>query len=116
MELIYGVRITFGCIGFSDADVTWLPLHPNYKEVNVEAEAQLPSHLNVYKALVQARSDVSIMYGTLNMKVLGKSVFAFTRYVTELSLLMEEYGKLKYISNNAKQVYNVIIIILKSFP
>jgi hypothetical protein len=39
-----------------------------------------PSHLNIYKALVRARNDVSVMYGDLKMRVLSDSVFAFTRY------------------------------------
>ncbi|XP_069688710.1 maltase 2-like isoform X2 [Periplaneta americana] len=65
--------------GFSDADKTWLPLHPDFQTVNVETQSQGTSHLNVYKALVRARGDVSVMYGALNMRVLNDAVFAFSR-------------------------------------
>ena len=44
--------------GFSKADKTWLPVNPNYLEVNVEAQqSALESHLNVYKFLTQLRKE-----------------------------------------------------------
>ncbi len=42
--------------GFSDGDTTWLPVNPNYVDINVETESQDPSsHKNIYKQLIQAR-------------------------------------------------------------
>ena len=39
--------------GFSNSDKTWLPINPNYVNVNVESEKLDPnSHLNIYKNLI----------------------------------------------------------------
>jgi hypothetical protein len=56
------------------ADEKLFPLHPDFQT------PRKPSHLNIYKALVRARTDLSVMYGDLEMRVLSDSVFAFTRY------------------------------------
>ncbi|PSN33695.1 Maltase 1 [Blattella germanica] len=84
--------------GFSDADSIWLPLHPNYTTVNVETQrSQLLSHLNVYKSLVRARSDHSVMYGSLVTKVFNDSVFAFTRGTTAIEIQAREGIVLTYM-------------------
>jgi alpha-glucosidase len=44
--------------GFSTADVTWLPVPPNYKTVNVKVETPDPdSLLNWYKKLIEMRAQ-----------------------------------------------------------
>ena len=51
--------------GFSNSDTTWLPVNPNYLEVNVEAQKSAPeSHLKVYQALANLRqTEVRIQSG-----------------------------------------------------
>ena len=55
--------------GFSTADVTWLPVAPNYKTVNVKAEEPIPaSLLNWYKKLIELRAtNPAVRAGLLTM-------------------------------------------------
>lgn len=67
--------------GFSTANKTWLPIHPNYKQVNVKAEqAAARSHLKVYKDLVQLRkTSKTLQRGELKYKALNDNVLAVQR-------------------------------------
>jgi alpha-glucosidase len=48
--------------GFSTSNSTWLPVADNYKTVNVKKEkADLNSHLNVFKRLVQMRKVKAVL-------------------------------------------------------
>jgi alpha-glucosidase len=55
--------------GFSTADVTWLPVAPNYKTVNVKSEEPEPaSLLNWYKELIKMRANNPALHdGALTM-------------------------------------------------
>ena len=55
--------------GFSTADVTWLPVAPNYKTVNVKVETPEPdSLLNWYKKLIEMRAtNPALRDGPLTM-------------------------------------------------
>ncbi|XP_066997088.2 probable maltase [Anabrus simplex] len=65
--------------GFSE-ESPWTSLSSNYEEANVELESKASdSHLSVYKSLVKARSNPSIMYGEFESAVYNGSVYAFTR-------------------------------------
>lgn len=69
--------------GFSTASKTWLPVHPNYKAVNVEHELQEPnSHLNVYRQLVALRKLPAFQRGAMVVAVVDTHVFSFVRHVT----------------------------------
>ena len=64
---------------YLDADLTWLPMNPNYVTVNVEAQKQSEeSHLKLYKNLVQLRKMDSIRYGVTETLV-QEPIFAFSR-------------------------------------
>jgi alpha-glucosidase len=66
--------------GFSTSEDTWLPVNPNYKELNLAAQKLAnQSHYHVYKQLVAARSHPTIQKGDLHTSVIGGSVFTFLR-------------------------------------
>lgn len=58
----------------------WLPIHPNYHEVNVELQQNTPrSTLNFYKQLLQLRKQDTFAYGSYKSSVLNENVFAYVR-------------------------------------
>lgn len=62
-----------------DGPTTWLPMHPDYEEVNVEAQlAAEESHIKVYKRLTQLRADERIRTGGVQT-LAAEPVFAFSR-------------------------------------
>ncbi|GFG28461.1 hypothetical protein Cfor_11357 [Coptotermes formosanus] len=66
--------------GFSTSEDTWLPVNPNYKELNLAAQKLAnQSHYHVYKQLVAARSHITIQTGSLRTRVIGDNVFSFLR-------------------------------------
>ncbi|XP_067013714.2 maltase A1 [Anabrus simplex] len=66
--------------GFSTNPQTWLPVNPNYKTLNLEAQLLEPwSHYQVYKHLVATRSADTIQKGGLFVKALSDAVLAFVR-------------------------------------
>ena len=88
--------------GFSDAPKTWLPINPNYVEINVESEAENPgSHLNFYKTAVLSRySDQAFDGGQVKIETQG-NILAFSRtfdselypvYVTLINFNRESAG------------------------
>lgn len=70
--------------GFSTANKTWLPIAPNYKDVNMESEKQQPeSHLNIFKELQQKiRSEPAIRYGQTQVVPVNQNVLAVQRLST----------------------------------
>ncbi|XP_017066235.1 maltase A3 [Drosophila eugracilis] len=69
--------------GFSNASKTWLPIAPDYKQVNVELEQQKPlSHLNVFKQTWQLRKQSkTLQRGETEVKALSDAVLAVKRYL-----------------------------------
>ncbi|XP_017032749.1 maltase 2 isoform X3 [Drosophila kikkawai] len=66
--------------GFSTAPKTWLPVHPNYPELNLEAQkAANKSHYSVYKDLIELRHSAIMRLGRFNIEPISRSVFAFKR-------------------------------------
>jgi len=68
--------------GFSTNPNTWLPVAPDYKEVNVEVESKEPdSMLNWYKKLIALRrTDPAIHDGVMKMLETGnQQIVAWTR-------------------------------------
>ncbi|ELU08812.1 hypothetical protein CAPTEDRAFT_178960 [Capitella teleta] len=67
--------------GFSNAPKTWLPVHSNYKENNVEVQQRDPqSHLNFYRRLAKLRRDIAFIRGDLDYAIVNHEVFSFIRF------------------------------------
>lgn len=71
--------------GFMPADAVtkpWLPIHPNYKDVNVALHKTFNrSTLKFYKRLVELRQTDTFVHGTFESWVLNENVFAYVRYL-----------------------------------
>ncbi|XP_058984695.1 maltase 2 isoform X2 [Musca domestica] len=66
--------------GFSNADKTWLPVHPNYEELNLEIQKSLEkSHYSVYKDLIELRKMPVMEQGRTALEVISRNVFTVTR-------------------------------------
>ncbi|ODM87950.1 Maltase 1 [Orchesella cincta] len=68
--------------GFSTGDSTWLPINPNYKELNVQAQNETSgdSHLKVYKQILSLRKTDTWKYGSLEAYALENGQgFGFAR-------------------------------------
>lgn len=58
----------------------WLPIHPNYADINVEVQKNATrSTLKYYKQLVQLRKNSAFKYGSYESKVLNSRVFGYIR-------------------------------------
>lgn len=67
--------------GFSNADKTWLPVHPNYEELNLEVQKSMEkSHYSIYKDLIELRKTPVMMQGRTTVEVITRNVFAIIRY------------------------------------
>lgn len=59
----------------------WLPVSPNYKNINLDSERLLTrSHLKVFKKLIAARKDASLAQGSYEPIVIGEDVLVYKRY------------------------------------
>jgi len=69
--------------GFSTNSTTWLPINPNYVTVNAKAEnATSPSHLSLYKQLVELRKQKTLQLGATRYGNVGDNVVAIRRYLS----------------------------------
>lgn len=66
---------------FTSGDETWLPINPNYPEINVEVEEKDPdSILSFYRQLIQFRKEEpALLYGTFEPIKTKGSIMAFYR-------------------------------------
>ena len=69
--------------GFSTAKKTWLPVAPDYWDVNMEWEREQPSsHLNIYKNFQTfIRPQPAIKYGQTDVRALNQNVLGVKRHV-----------------------------------
>jgi glycosidase len=68
--------------GFSTAEKTWLPVHENYKQINVEAEsADEDSLLNTIRRLLKIRNEEpALQEGSLELlENLPRNILGYTR-------------------------------------
>lgn len=66
--------------GFNSGTPTWIPIHPNYVENNLELQKRLPnSHYKYYKDLLQLRKGRAFVDGDFSSKVLSENVLGYSR-------------------------------------
>lgn len=66
--------------GFSTTNKTWLPLSPDYKDVNAAKEDVADkSHLKIYEKLMKLRQTDTMKYGTLYTESVNQNIFAVVR-------------------------------------
>lgn len=80
--------------GFSTSNKTWLPVSPNYTDVNVEVQlSATSSYLKIYKELLILRQTNTFKYGTATVLALSDNVLGILRsldgnttYITVVNL------------------------------
>jgi alpha-glucosidase len=66
--------------GFSTADKTWLPVNPNYVDINAKKEKEAEkSHFKFYQKLMELRQHSTFQDGSIRVQALNRNVFAYTR-------------------------------------
>ena len=66
--------------GFSTSAKTWLPVHPNYKTLNLKAQKELYySHYQIFKSVMSVKRRPVIAHGSLNVTVYDQRVLSITR-------------------------------------
>ncbi|XP_049537638.1 uncharacterized protein LOC125952287 [Anopheles darlingi] len=68
--------------GFTSATArdTWLPVHPNYRQLNLAAQKAAPeSMFKLYQRLIKLRKEDTFRHGDYESKVMLNNVFGYTR-------------------------------------
>ena len=68
--------------GFSTNATTWLPIHANYGQINLKAQKEAEkSTYKFFKSVATLRKEKAFIHGGLNMQIVNKRVFAYSRCV-----------------------------------
>jgi alpha-glucosidase len=87
--------------GFSIADRTWLPVNPNYVDLNLNAEkSAAKSHFKFYQRLMELRKLDTFEYGDMKIVALNQNVFAYVRELLD----HETYVVIVNLSQNYENV------------
>ncbi|VVC33505.1 Glycoside hydrolase superfamily,Glycosyl hydrolase, family 13, catalytic domain [Cinara cedri] len=81
--------------GFTEAKKPWLPVNPNYYQLNVEAQKKIPtSQYNFYKKMSHLRKTNTLKYGDLHTYIISKSIYIIKRSLSEHEsyLVVMNYG------------------------
>ncbi|XP_058791296.1 maltase 1-like [Phymastichus coffea] len=66
--------------GFSTNNETWLPVHDNYKELNLAMQKNATiSHYNVFKALTKLKKDSTLKNGSTDVSLATNKILAVIR-------------------------------------
>lgn len=68
--------------GFTSGDPasTWLPIHPNYQTLNVEAQKGVAgSTYEYFKTVSMLRKNDVFRQGSFHLEVINENVLAYTR-------------------------------------
>lgn len=87
--------------GFTTSNSTWLPVNPNYENLNVAAQIMAQtSHLKVYRELAVLRKEEVFLKGNVSFPVITEDIFSFMRYsikVVWLSYLIHVICKTEFM-------------------
>ncbi|KOC69746.1 Maltase 1 [Habropoda laboriosa] len=88
--------------GFSKAKETWLPVHSNYKSLNLEQQKNTQgSHYNLYTELIKLRKGNVLTNGTVTTAVLNNDVLAVIREQNQEAVtLLMNFNQEKSVSVN----------------
>lgn len=93
--------------GFTNGSTTWLPVNPNYRTVNVEAQKNnATSLLNLYINLMELRKSDVLRKGDVTTAVLNEDVLVIAR-----SLTSETVALLINLNDNKNVTVNLSKII-----
>lgn len=63
-----------------EANETWLPIHPNYVTINVQAQREQPrSTYKYFQSLTRLRKTKPFKEGRFELQVINRNVLAYTR-------------------------------------
>lgn len=66
--------------GFTQGNETWLPIHKNYRTVNIETVKSSPNSIfNQYIQLTKLRTHPTFLHGDFHSKAITTNVIAFIR-------------------------------------
>ncbi|CAL8089651.1 unnamed protein product [Orchesella dallaii] len=97
--------------GFSTANKTWLPVHPNHKQLNVEAQKNTTgeSHLKVYKRLSDLRKTEAWQFGGLEAKTTNDGeIYGYSRIFNNQGFLFLGSFSNQTVTVNATQEFEGI--------
>lgn len=70
--------------GFSTNASTWLPMHANFRQLNLKAQTEAEkSTYKFFQSLTTVRKETTFVHGGLNMQIVNRRVFAYSRYIVK---------------------------------
>lgn len=87
--------------GFSTNNHTWLPVHSNYKTLNLADQKHQPvSHYSVFKQLVALKKQSIMLHGSTETIALGDSILAVVRRLdNDLVVLIINFSESNVVFN-----------------
>lgn len=74
------ILIIYCILGFSTANKTWLPVNPNYEDLNLENQKNSArSNYKNYQDMLALRRLPTFIYGRYDSVAFNDDVFAFER-------------------------------------
>lgn len=86
--------------GFTEGNVSWLPLNPNYRALNLKSQKEgEKSHWKLYQQLIKLRTHPTMLHGTFRPMTFGPNVVAYLREYpnSETFVVVLNIGKLREI-------------------
>lgn len=91
--------------GFSTAAKTWLPVNPNYIELNLNNQKQTErSHYKTYQQLVKLRQHETLRKGTIQLIPYNGDIVTYVRYFSSqlIGLFQPNQPKFHHIPENCR--------------